>query len=79
MNDLLVTALVALFSGHVALADPACLSQATESRLAGTARVSFLKQCNLEAAKAACSARAADRHFEGATRTAFLKKCERGN
>lgn len=66
-----------------------CETQATEKKLAGAAKTSFLKKCNADAkagtsaeaasepaAKTACDSQAADKKLSGAARTSFLKKCK---
>lgn len=64
-----------------------CETQATEKKLAGAAKTSFLKKCEGGAkaadaaasephAKTACESQAADKKLSGAARTSFLKKCK---
>lgn len=78
------------FAAHAADA-PSCETRATEKKLAGAARTSFLKKCNADAkagtpadaasepaAKTACDAQAADKKLSGAARASFLKKCKAG-
>jgi hypothetical protein len=50
--------------------DAACGAQATEKKLAGAAKTSFLKKC--------CDDQAADKKLAGAAKTSFTKKCEIG-
>jgi hypothetical protein len=70
-------ALVALFSmlATGAFAEgPSCKDQATEKKLAGAAKTSFLKKCETDATKA-CNTSAAEKKLAGAAKTSFTKKC----
>ena len=59
----------------IATADVAtCISSATEKKLAGAARTSFLKKCESDASTA-CTASAAEKKLAGAASTSFVKKC----
>jgi len=51
-----------------------CTEQATEKKLAGAARTSFLKKCEADAT-AQCDATATEKKLAGAAKTAFTKKC----
>lgn len=71
----------ALFSGG-AQAAPSCADQASEKKLAGAAKTSFLKKCEAEAGaapapapEAACQAQAEGKKLAGAARSSFVKKC----
>ncbi|MBL0718828.1 hypothetical protein JI742_02895 [Piscinibacter sp. Jin2] len=61
-----------------AQAAPSCADQASEKKLAGAAKNSFLKKCEREAGPSDCAAQAAEKKLAGAARTSFLKKCEAG-
>jgi hypothetical protein len=50
------------------------MAQATEKKLAGAAKTSFLKKCDADAT-AACDTQAADKKLAGAAKTSFTKKC----
>ena len=58
-----------------------CDSQATEKKLAGAAKTSFLKKCVADggAAKSpaaeACDKQAAEKKLAGAAKNSFVKKC----
>ncbi len=58
-----------------------CDAQATEKKLAGAAKNSFLKKCNADAKPAAaaaspeCEKSAADKKLAGAAKTSHIKKC----
>ena len=78
---LALSASAATFSAH---ADATCDAKATDKKLAGAAKTSFLKKCNADAAaasasapagNAACDAKAADKKLHGAAKTSFVKKC----
>ena len=51
-----------------------CMAQATDKKLAGAAKTSFLKKCDADAA-ASCDSQAADKKLAGAAKTSFTKKC----
>ncbi len=55
---------------------PNCNAAATEKKLSGAAKTSFLKKCTRDAA-AACDASATEKKLHGAARTSFTKKCEK--
>ena len=53
---------------------PSCSVTATDKKLAGAAKNSFLKKCEREAT-ATCETAATDRKLAGAAKNSFLKKC----
>ena len=56
-----------------------CEAKATEKKLAGAAKTSFVKKCETDAgasATAACDAKATEKKLAGAAKTSFVKKCE---
>ena len=65
------------FAAHAA--DAGCEAKATEKKLAGAAKTSFMKKCEAGAgadtAKAACETQAADKKLAGAAKNSFVKKC----
>ena len=72
MAKTLVPAALALWIAGVptfALADDACMTQATD--LAGAAKTRFMTYCE----KTACQAQAVDKKLHGAAQTSFVKKC----
>lgn len=75
----LVTVLALAFGGVAAhAAEATCDAQATEKKLAGAAKTSFLKKCNADhpaAANPACEAQAVEKKLHGAAKTSFVKKC----
>ena len=55
----------------LAFAEDACMTQATDKKLAGAAKTSFMNKCE----KDACMAQAKDKNLHGAAETSFVKKC----
>jgi len=55
---------------------PSCNAAATEKKLSGAAKTSFLKKCEKDAA-ATCDTAAAEKKLSGAAKTSFTKKCNR--
>ena len=51
-----------------------CTTQATDRKLNGAAKTSFLTKCEKDAG-ASCDKQAADRKLNGAAKTSFTKKC----
>ncbi|MRT19224.1 hypothetical protein FYM52_02455 [Comamonas sp. CAH-2] len=72
--SVVVFALATMFSGITWAANPSCTAAATEKKLAGSAKNSFLKKCEKDA-KAACEVTAADKKLAGAAKASFTKKC----
>jgi psiF repeat len=79
---------LAVLAGPVLAADPpkgaaACEAQATEKKLAGAAKNSFMKKCVAEAKPAAtaaaaspeCEKSAAEKKLAGAAKSSHIKKC----
>ena len=55
-----------------------CTMQATEKKLAGAAKNSFMKKCEKDmggAAKGACDMQAKEKKLAGAAKNSFVKKC----
>ncbi|HTR14987.1 MAG TPA: hypothetical protein VMI72_17490 [Roseiarcus sp.] len=55
----------------LAFAADACATQAMDKKLAGAAKTSFMKKCEMDA----CKAQAADKKLHGAAETSFVTKC----
>ena len=53
---------------------PTCNAAATEKKLAGAAKTSFLTKCEKDA-KATCEAASMEKKLSGAAKTSFEKKC----
>ena len=79
MKKLIVIAgVLAAIASNAAFANAACDSQATEKKLNGAAKTSFLKKCEKDAmaeAKKSCDTQAADKKLNGAAKNSFTKKC----
>lgn len=73
MKTLMVIGILALSAGS-AYADTTCMSQATDKKLAGAAKTSFMGKCQRDAAST-CDAAAATKKLAGAAKTSFTKKC----
>jgi hypothetical protein len=69
-----VVAVALIGAPALALADASCMAQATDKKLAGAAKTSFMKKCETDA-KAACDGQAADKKLAGAAKMSFTKKC----
>ena len=67
-------ALALICAPTLALADATCVAQATDKKLAGAAKTSFMTKCEKDA-KAAWDSQAADKKLAGAAKTSFTKKC----
>lgn len=78
MKKIVIAALLGMFVTNMAFAaDSGCDAKATEKKLAGAAKNSFLKKCNKDAAIVACGTQAADKKLSGAAKNSFVKKCEK--
>jgi hypothetical protein len=51
-----------------------CTAEATDKKLAGAAKTSFMTKCERDASTA-CDKQAADRKLAGAAKTSFTTKC----
>ncbi len=83
MKHLLMVALLCV-CGAVSVAQAAdsdCAARATEKKLAGAAKNSFMKKCERDAAAKsaaeACTTKAAEKQLAGAAKNSFVKKCEK--
>ncbi len=79
MYKFLFVILTMAFTANVALAaDTDCLAKATEIKLAGAAKASFIKKCEKDTpTPGICAIRAADKRLAGAAKASFMKKCEK--
>lgn len=59
---------------HAQSAPATCTAQATEKKLAGAAKTSFLTKCEKDAGTA-CDKQAAEKKLSGAAKTSFSNKC----
>jgi hypothetical protein len=73
IKTLAVSALALCLVGAptLAFADDACVTQATDKKLAGAAKTSFMTKCE----RTACEGQAADKKLAGAAKASFVKKC----
>ena len=74
MARILMVCLLSLHAINASAADQSCSSQATEKKLAGAAKTSFLNKCERDA-KAKCDAAAGEKKLAGAAKTSFTNKC----
>lgn len=51
-----------------------CTAQASDKKLAGAAKTSFMKKCDTDATTT-CTAQATEKKLSGAARNSFVKKC----
>lgn len=82
MKNILITAALLSLSllAAPAFAAGECDAKATEKKLSGAARTSFVKKCEKDAggaspAAAACEKSASDKKLAGAARASHIKKC----
>jgi hypothetical protein len=70
---------LAALSNVAMAAEGNCEAKATEKKLAGAAKTSFMKKCEKDAmasgAGAACETKAAEKKLAGAAKNSFVKKC----
>lgn len=78
-KQLLAAAIAALtMTAAHAAGSATCEAQATDKKLSGAARTSFVTKCDKDAkhaAKQTCDAQAADKKLHGAAKDSFTKKC----
>lgn len=78
MRTLIGLLLVSFATTSVHAADD-CAARATEKKLAGAAKSSFMKKCEADVMSspenAACAAAAKEKKLAGAARNSFMKKC----
>ncbi len=75
-KTLALAALILTIAGAPTLAyaqasQASCSAQATDKKLAGAAKTSFMTKCE----RTACEAQATDKKLHGAAMTSFVKKC----
>lgn len=73
----LAALLLAAVSFSAQAADSGCEAKATEKKLAGAAKTSFMKKCERDSAAATCDAAAAEKKLAGAAKNSFVKKCQK--
>ncbi len=72
MKHLIVAVVLCSVAGLASAAS--CEAQATEKKLAGAARSSFLKKCTTDA-KGTCELQATEKKLNGAAKNSFVNKC----
>ncbi len=72
-KTLALAALILTIAGAptLAFAEDACMTQATDKKLAGAAKTSFMKKCETDT----CKAQADDKKLHGAAANSFITKC----
>jgi hypothetical protein len=78
MKVLALAAMLAALSVSAWAQGTSCTAQATDKKLAGAAKTSFMKKCTTDATNA-CTATAKDKKLAGAAQTSFMKKCVADN
>ena len=74
MVRILLGCMLSLYILGASAADLSCTNQATEKKLAGAAKTSFMNKCERDA-KAKCEAGAGEKNLAGAAKTSFTNKC----
>jgi hypothetical protein len=74
MKTILTAALLSLFAASASAQGTTCSMQASEKKLAGAAKTSFMKKCETDASKA-CDADSKAKKLSGAAKTSHMKKC----
>jgi hypothetical protein len=72
MKVFVTACVLTLTAGHAFAAS--CAAEATDKKLTGAAKTSFLSKCEKDAS-AACDKQAADRNLAGAAKASFTTKC----
>jgi hypothetical protein len=70
----LIVVAVLGFAGSAFAQDATCTGNATEKKLSGAAKTSFLKKCEKDAA-AKCDIASKEKKLSGAAKNSFSKKC----
>ena len=77
-RQLLLAVLIGIGMNAAYAANATCEAQATEQKLSGAAKNSFVKKCEKDANAAivkSCDMQAADKKLSGAAKNSFTKKC----
>jgi hypothetical protein len=74
MRRIIFAALFTSIAASAYAQSPSCSVQATDKKLAGAAKTSFMTKCTNDAT-AACNTQADGKKLAGAARTSFTKKC----
>ena len=74
MVRLLVGCILSFYVVSASAADLSCTAQATEKKLAGAAKTSFMNKCERDA-RTDCEIAAGEKKLAGAAKTSFTNKC----
>ena len=74
MKKCLTIALALALAAPAFAQNASCMATATDKKLAGAAKTSFLKKCEADAATT-CDATAAEKKLAGAAKKSFATKC----
>jgi hypothetical protein len=74
MKQLIALILTLSFAGATLAEGASCAATASDKKLAGAAKASFMKRCQADA-QAACDIQAKDKKLAGAAKSSFTKKC----
>ena len=74
MKHVLPALIMTMLLSNAHAADASCTAQATEKKLAGAAKSSFMKKCEADA-KAVCEKAADEKKLAGAAKNSNVKKC----
>ncbi len=76
MKRLLTLMVLVGCTGAVMAEGATCTATASEKKLAGAAKASFIKKCQTDA-KVSCTKQAEEKKLAGAAKASFTKKCEK--
>jgi hypothetical protein len=74
MLRILVGCILSFYVVSANAADSSCATQASEKKLVGAAKTSFMNKCQRDA-KTGCEAAAEEKKLAGAAKTSFTNKC----
>lgn len=74
MKTIATALMMVMCAGSAMAAEASCTAQATEKKLAGAAKTSFMTKCEKDM-KASCDTQASDKKLSGAAKTSFTNKC----
>ncbi|HVY14380.1 MAG TPA: hypothetical protein VHB27_04070 [Rhodopila sp.] len=74
MRAIILAVLLSVTAAQAWADSASCTAQATDKKLAGAAKTSFMTKCKATA-QASCDAQAKDKKLAGAAKTSFVKKC----
>lgn len=76
MKTFAIAMLLMLGAGSAMAAETSCTTQATDKKLAGAAKTSFMTKCERDM-KTSCDTQASEKKLNGAAKTSFTNKCVR--